>query len=165
MASRPADLVGEPTSQQIRFKVPPGSAGSCDVTLTKSPTPAVTAPKPLTVEPDTPQLDTPASPEARLGHPVTLSGRYFYAVSDLGENGTPIPNPASPPEVHVEWTDANNQPGQKDLSPDAQPEPGDTQLTVTIPSDLAAADALPLTANLSVHRANVQSNQVPVTIR
>jgi hypothetical protein len=95
---------------------------------------------------------------------VSLSGRYFYAVGDLGEDDTPIPNPADPPKVRLEGSDANQQPVQRELPPDAQPQPHDTQLTITIPADLAQADALPISANLSVHRNNVQSDQVPITI-
>jgi hypothetical protein len=164
VARRPADLVGTPTSKQVRFKVPPGSAGPCTVTLSKSPAPAVDAPRSLTVEPDIPQLDTPASPGARLSHPVSLSGRYFYAVSDLGEDGTPTPNPSSPPTVRIEWVDANNQPAHRDLPADNPPRPLDTQLTARIPADLVPADNLPLAANVSICRDNVQSNRVPITI-
>ena len=164
LGGRPAELVGQPTSEQVRFKVPPVPDGPGIVTLTKSPAPAMEAPVPLVVEPDIPRLDIPATPEARLGQPLTLSGRHFYAVRDLAEDGTPTPNPASPPTVHIDWVDANNQRGQQDLVPDAQPRPSDTQLTVTIPPDLAAAAAPPLKANLSVLRDNLQSNQVAMTI-
>jgi hypothetical protein len=97
---------------------------------------------------------------------VTLRGQHLYPPGDVDADGKPTVN-APDPTVEFLWTDAAGTGQHRQLALVKEPAPlapSDTQLTVTILTDLINASALPLIGKLRVERADKQSNPVDLTV-